>query len=115
MNLEANITFVIDAKSSKDLYEKLRDLIDILEGPDDGLLIANSLRLTRRDMDELLRDYANIVHNGNYFATEKLIREIAGEPTLYDAPIDTWPKIAKAAQDAIHDKEFDDVFAEMAR
>ena len=115
MNLEANVKFVIDAKSSKDLYEKLRDLIDILEGPDDDLLIANSLRLTRRDMDELLADYVNIVHGGNHYAIEELIREIAGEPTLYDAPIDTWPKIAKAAQDAIHDKEFDDVFAEMAR
>jgi len=115
MNLEANIKFVIDAKTTKDLHEKLRDLIYILDGPDDDLLVAKTLRITRRDMDMLLADYANIVHGGNHFAIEELIQEIAGEPTLYDAPIDTWPKIAKAAQEAIHDKEFDDIFAEMAR
>jgi hypothetical protein len=105
MNLEANVKFVIDAKSSKDLQSKLRELIEILDGADDDLLIGKTLRITRRDMDMLLGDYANIVHGGNHFAIEELILGIAGEPTLYDAPIDTWSEIAKAAQDSINERQ----------
>jgi len=101
--------------NTKDLSKKLRELIDILDGPAEDLLVAKALRITRRDMDMLLGDYANIIHGGNHFAIEELIRRISGEPTLYDAPIDTWPKIAKAAQDALSEKKIDDMFAEIAR
>jgi hypothetical protein len=107
MNIETNVNFVIEADDLKELQDKLRQLINLIDGPDNDLLIAKSLRITRRDMDMLLADYANIVHGGNHFAIEELIHSIAGEPTLYDAPIDLWPAIAKAAQDAITDAEFD--------
>ena len=112
---DLNTRFVIEVNSLKDLQTKLRDLIVLFEGPSSDLLVADKLRITRRDMDALLGDYANIVHRGNRFAIRELIMEIAGEPALYDAPIDTWPKIAKAAQAAINEVELDDVFEELTR
>jgi hypothetical protein len=108
-------SFVIEVKSIKDLQSKLQDLIGLFEQPSSDLVIAKKLRITRRDMDALLGDYANSVHSGNWFAVRELIKQIAGELTLYDAPIDTWPAIAKAAQDAIKNKEIDEAFEVLAR
>jgi hypothetical protein len=107
MSIETNINFVIEANGLKDLHGKLVELIKLIDDCDEDLLVANKLRITRRDMDMLLADYANIAHGGNHFAIEELIYSIAGEPTLYDAPIDMWPAIAKAAQEAITDAEYD--------
>jgi hypothetical protein len=107
MSIETNVNFVIEADGLKELQSKLRQLVHLLDGPADDLLIAKSLRISRRDMDMLLADYANIAHGGNHFAIEELIYSIAGEPTLYDAPIDLWPAIARAAQEAIADAELD--------
>ena len=86
------------------LLERIKDLVTDITSDANDLVIAKSLRLTRRDMESILNDYANIVHGGNHLMIEKLIYDVTGEVTLYDAPIDLWPKIAETAQYAILDK-----------
>jgi hypothetical protein len=89
------------------LLERIKDLVtDITEDAND-LVIAKSLRLTRRDLETVLTDYANIVHGGNNLMIEKLIYDVTGEVTLFDAPIDMWPQISELALRAIHEAKWD--------
>ena len=97
------------------LLERIKDLITDISSDANDLVIAKSLRLTRRDMEAILGDYANIVHGGNHLMIEKLIYDVTGEVTLYDAPIDLWPKLSETAARAINDIEWEQYLDEMSK
>jgi len=98
-----------------DLLEKVKDLVTDITDDADSLIIAKKLRLTRRDMENMLADYANTIYNGNHFAIENLIYEISGEPTLYDVPIDLWPQISETAISAINEVKWEQYLEEMSK
>ena len=85
------------------LLTNIKGLVDEIKLETKDSKVAKSLRLTRRDMEAILNDYANIVHGGNHLMIEKLIYEVTGEVTLYDAPIDLWPQLSETAARAIND------------
>ena len=85
------------------LLTNIKGLVDEIKLETKDSKVAKSLRLTRRDMEAILGDYANIVHGGNHLMIEKLIYEVTGEVTLYDAPIDLWPQLSETAARAIND------------
>ena len=97
------------------LLTNIKGLVDEIKLETKGSKVAKSLRLTRRDMEAILNDYANIVHGGNHLMIEKLIYEVTGEVTLYDAPIDLWPKLSETAARAINDIEWNQYLDEMSK
>lgn len=87
-----------------DLLTDIKELVDEIESEAKGSKVAEKLRITRRDLENIFSDYADIVHDGNHLMIEKLIFDVTGEVTLFDAPIDLWPKLVEVAQSAIDDK-----------
>jgi hypothetical protein len=97
-----------------DLLTEIKELVDEIESEAKGLVIASKLRITRRDLENIFADYADIVHDGNHRMIEKLIYDVTGEVTLFDAPIDLWPKLVEVAQDAIDDKIWEKYMEELS-
>ena len=97
------------------LLTNIKGLVDEIKLETKDSKVAKSLRLTRRDMEAILGDYANIVHGGNHLMIEKLIYDVTGEVTLYDAPIDLWPKLSETAARAINDIEWNQYLDEMSK
>jgi hypothetical protein len=97
------------------LLERIQDLITDITDDAAALTVAKKLRITRRDMEGILGDYADTVHGGNHLMIEKLIYEVTGEVTLFDAPIDTWPQISEAAVNAINEVEWEKYLDEMSK
>jgi hypothetical protein len=86
------------------LLERIRNLVSEIELNANDLMVAKQLRLTRRDMENVLNDYVKVVHNGNDSMRDKFVYDMTGEVTLFDAPIDLWPKMAETAQNSILNK-----------
>jgi hypothetical protein len=94
------------------MLERIKDLVLDITNETYGANVAKKLCLSRRDMEDILKEYADVVHDGNHLMIEKLIYDVTGEVTLFDAPIDLWPKLSttafyeidKAKSDAYLDK-----------
>jgi len=102
------ITISINVEDFDDLRKQLAGLVDAFDKVDepdaDLLMIGQTLRLARKDMDDLLWDYQNEVCDGQHTPVQDLIQRHSGELTLYHAPIDTWPAIAREAIAAVAKK-----------
>ena len=97
------------------LLERIKDLVTDITNDAEALTVAKKLRITRRDMEGILGDYADTVHGGNHLMIEKLIYDVTGEVTLYDAPIDMWPQISEKAISAINEVEWEQYLEEMSK
>lgn len=102
------ITVSIDVEDFRDLLDQLKGLTAAFEALEenavDPLVVAAKLRISRKDMDDILWEYQSEICDGQHVPVQDLIQRHSGELSLYHAPIDTWPAIAAEAAAALEKK-----------